>query len=204
MHTLAAFMAGLFCKLYDDFVDNALLTPYSNPVVMEYLKGMHYILVTVLALQQPMFPIVMYVANVLHYFINPSAYSLPYEKSVLYSGLFFFLILKTFRVEVSKLDCMFLLFFLAGHAADPILLTQDVSLFKMCVRFCWLVCCLFYTLVSSSQLVQICYMYFAGYFGVSVVVQAYSLYTAHFHSFCARYAPQWCAQFDHWVDTFLA
>ena len=44
--SVLTFMAGAVCKLYDDLVDNQLYTgPYVD-YVNEFLKGMHYILLT--------------------------------------------------------------------------------------------------------------------------------------------------------------
>ena len=43
--SVLTFMAGAACKLYDDLVDNQLYTPYVD-YITEFLKGMHYILLT--------------------------------------------------------------------------------------------------------------------------------------------------------------
>jgi hypothetical protein len=209
MYVAASFAAGLACKLYDDFVDNPLLQPYANPVFMEYLKGMHYILGTTVALHEPMFFVILYASNLLHYTFSPSSYELPYEKSTLYSFFFLGLILHTFRIDFSNLDYWFTAAYVCGHAFDPFIVAKDVSLFKMCVRFCWLCSSVFYTLYSDSNIVHLCYMYIAGYLTASVAVQAYSLYTDKFNEAYARYfgqfhSNQWCTNLDNSVDAFFS
>ena len=49
------FIAGFVNKLYDDLVDNKCLKPYKNKFVMELLKGLHYITLTAVSLQNPLF-----------------------------------------------------------------------------------------------------------------------------------------------------
>lgn len=206
MYFAVAFFAGLACKLYDDYVDNPLLAPYADPVFMEYLKGMHYILVTVNAMQEPMFVILLYIFNFIHSCFSPNSYSLPYEKSVLYTGLFFFLILKSFHVDFTKFDCLFLVVLFIGHAIEPYIMTHDVSLLKMCVRGGFLCSSLFYTMFSQSRILQFMYMYGAGYLTVSVAVQAYSLYAVKFDEIYALYVSQfksdklWYTQWDELFD----
>jgi hypothetical protein len=209
MHVAASFAAGLACKLYDDLVDNPLLVPYANPVLMEFLKGVHYVLGTTVALHEPMYLVIMYAANLVHYTFSPKSYSLPYEKSTLYSFFFLMLLVNSFRVDFSNYDYLFLAVYLLGHAIDPFVVANDVSLFKLCVRFCWLCWSLFYALFSASNIMQLCYMYIAGYLAGSVAVQAYSLYTEAIHACCARcvrpfQSNQWCTQFDDWVDALFS
>jgi hypothetical protein len=204
---VCSFMAGLACKLYDDIVDNPLLTPYANPVFMEYLKGMHYILATVNAMQEPMFVILLYIFNYIHCFFSPASYMLPYEQSTLYVGLFFFLILKSFRVDFTKFDCLYIAVLLFGHAVEPYIMTNDVSLLKLCVRGGFLCSTLFYAMFSQSRILQFMYMYGAGYLSVSVAVQAYSIYTVKFNELYALYVSQfksnklWYIQWDDLFDT---
>jgi hypothetical protein len=209
MHIAASFAAGLSCKLYDDFVDNPLLQPYANPVFMEYLKGMHYILGTTVALHEPMYFVILYAANLLHYTFSPSSYDLPYEKSTLYSFFFLLLILKSFQIDFSTLDYWFTAAYVLGHMLDPFIVAKDVSLFKMCVRFCWLCCSLFYTLYSESNIIRLCYMYISGYLTASIAVQAYSLYTDKFNEAYALYfeqfqSNQWCTNLDNLIDTLFS
>ena len=207
MYFAGCFLAGLASKLYDDYVDNPFLAPHANPVVMEYLKGMHYILVTASAMQEPMFVVLMYLMNLIYYYVSPNAYSLPYEQSTLYTGLFFFLILKSFHVEFSKIDCLFIFVLMFGHAVEAYIITKDVSLLKMCVRGGFLCSSLFFALLSPSRTLQFLYMYGAGYLAVSVAVQAYSLYTVKFKEIYALYVSQfksekvWYTQWDEWFDT---
>jgi hypothetical protein len=207
MYFAVSFLAGVACKLYDDYVDNPLLTPHANPVFMEYLKGMHYILVTVNAVQEPMFVAIMYVANLIHCYFSPNSYSLPYEKSTLYTGLFFLLLLKSLRVEYTKFDGLFMSVLLFGLAVEPFVMTKDVSLLKMCVRFGIFCGSLFFTMLSQSRTLQFLYMYGAGYLAVSVAVQAYSLYTVKFNELHALYGQLfksntfWCTKWDDFFDT---
>jgi hypothetical protein len=82
-----AFCSGLACKLYDDLQDNYLLEKFKNNTFMEYLKGIHYILLTTLSLENPLFFIFFYLGNFFNYLSNPIAFYEPYEHSLIYSFL---------------------------------------------------------------------------------------------------------------------
>lgn len=181
MYLIASFMAGLCAKLYDDLTDNPLLTQLSSPLILEYLKGVHYILFTILSLQEPMFWFIIYVANVIHFVINPSSYELPYEKSLLYSALLFFCFIKTFRVDFSAIDYLFICGFILGVSLEPLITPKEYSLLKLCSRTTLTWGCLFCTLFSSSTIIKFIFLYWAGYFGCSSIVQFYSLYKDKFN-----------------------
>ena len=44
MYSLIALIAGVAAKLYDDLEDNIFLQKFRNNTLMEFLKGIHYIL----------------------------------------------------------------------------------------------------------------------------------------------------------------
>jgi hypothetical protein len=93
MSSLLALLAGIVIKLYDDLDDNNFLQKFRNSTLMEFIKGLHYIIFTSLSIEEPMFFIIQYLSNILHCFGNKGAYSKPYDNSVLYSFLLLFIII---------------------------------------------------------------------------------------------------------------
>jgi len=50
MYALISVLAGASNKIYDDFTDNILLHKFRNETVMEFLKGIHYILIAAISM----------------------------------------------------------------------------------------------------------------------------------------------------------
>lgn len=80
-------MGGFVCKLYDDLNDNKCLSVFKNDILMEMLKGLHYISFTLTSLEEPLFFCFHYFANYLHSLNNKKAFNKPYENSVIFSFL---------------------------------------------------------------------------------------------------------------------
>jgi len=177
---IAPFMAGIVNKMHDDLIDNPLLKEFSSPFTLELLKGLHYILFTLVAVYEPTFWLIMYVFNFTHFIVNPSSYELPYEQSLLYSYLIFIFLIKKVTFDVNKFDYLFISFFVMGVLVEPFLTRKEISILKFGSRGILTFACLFFALFSSSVLIQMIFLYWAGYFGVSTLVQTYSLFKKRF------------------------
>jgi hypothetical protein len=179
---VASFIAGLSAKLYDDIQDNIVLKKYKYPFLEELLKGIHYVLFTIISLEDNMFFLLSYVSNLLNYISNNEAFSSPYEYSLFFSFLFVFLFLNrrdilTTYSNISFYDTLIIISLLSTNIIEPFLFTGEYSFIK-------LVCRLYFFIFSSvvgvlpflSKTIRHILLYFSGYFFVSVIVQYISLY----------------------------
>jgi hypothetical protein len=83
--SILTFLAGVLCKVYDDLNDNELfITDFmkkNRDFINEFLKGMHYILITYIS-STYIYPILLFlIPNTFLFFLNPEAYKMPYEFS---------------------------------------------------------------------------------------------------------------------------
>lgn len=179
---VASFIAGLSAKLYDDIQDNIVLKKYKYPFLEELLKGIHYVLFTTISLEDNMFFLLSYVSNLSNYIANNEAFSSPYEYSLFFSFLFVFLFLNrsdilTTYSNISFYDILTIISLLSTNIIEPFLFTGEYSFIK-------LVCRLYFFIFSSvvgllpflSKTIRHIFLYFSGYFFVSVIVQYISLY----------------------------
>ncbi len=177
------FIGGLSAKMYDDLSDNKLLQQWHNKTFMEFLKGIHFISFTTVSIQEPLFFIVSYLANVLNYFGNYDAYSEHYEYSLLFSFLLLFAIIDYSKITaVNLFDKILILCFCAVMFLEPILLRRffqnsEFSLQKLIMRITLLVFAMIFYVFATSMPMKYIYAYIIGYFVFSVGVQGYSLHT---------------------------
>lgn len=177
MYFAAALVAGICGKLYDDLTDNIKLAHLSSPLILETLKGIHYILFTAIALQEPFFWFVIYISSILHLCVNPSSYTLPYEKSMFYSGFIYIILLYNINiVELTKFDYGSICFFSVGAGIEPYFTPKEYSCLKLCTRSAMTAISIGCVFISSSRIIKLLFLYFTGYFGSSTIVQLYSLY----------------------------
>jgi hypothetical protein len=140
MYSLIALLAGAAAKLYDDLEDNNLLQKFRNSTLMEILKGLHYISFITVSIEEPMFFIIQYVANLLNQFTNKEAWNKPYEYSLLYSGLLLFIIIDYKKItSFCLIDKLVGIMFILGAVVEPIAMkflckNSEYSSTKMNVR----------------------------------------------------------------------
>ena len=195
IYLFIAILAGIVCKLYDDLQDNFILEKFKNITFIEYLKGIHYICITSLAIQEPLFFIFFYMGNFFNYLSNPFAFHQPYEHSVIYSFTFLFLLLDYNKINNLHIFVYFLIFilFLINYL-EPLFepffyLTNNItvknnnsslnefSYSKLYTRIFFLFASIIYCFLSKSYSTFYIYSYFIGYFSISVIIQSYSLYS---------------------------
>ena len=101
--SILTFLAGFFCKVYDDLNDNNLFNSAfllkNKEYVNELLKGMHYILLTYVS-SNYIYPLLIFIIpNMVGVINDKEAYKLPYEYSgmIAFFILFFYLIIGNFE-----------------------------------------------------------------------------------------------------------
>jgi len=194
-----SFYSGLACKLYDDLQDNYLLENFKNNTFMEYLKGIHYILITTLSIENPLFFIFFYLGNFFNYLSNPIAFYEPYEHSLIYSFLLLVMLFDYTKItniyffDYILIGLLFLINFfeplfekfLHKINSQPLVdnnsidlnsnLEKEFSYSKLYTRLFFLIVSILYCFLSQSATTFYIYCYFSGYFLVSVLVQYYSI-----------------------------
>lgn len=198
IYLFIAILAGIVCKLYDDFEDNYILEKFKNNTFMEYLKGFHYICITALGIQDPLFFIFFYLGNFCNYLSNPLAFDQPYEHSVIYSFLLLVMLLDYNKItNLYIIDYLIMFILLFVNFFEPIyerfLQNYDTnkenekdkdkdkektefSYSKLYTRIFFLLASVIFGFLSKSSSTFYIYSYFIGYFFISVLIQSYSLY----------------------------
>jgi hypothetical protein len=96
--SVLTFIAGMFCKIYDDLNDNDLYTGTvffkNKDYINEFLKGMHYLLLGYTSYNYIYPMMLVTVLNVLLFVSDSKAFELPYE----FSGLITFVLFTIFLV----------------------------------------------------------------------------------------------------------
>jgi hypothetical protein len=100
--SVLTFLAGFFCKLYDDLNDNNLfdyLLLDNKEYINEFLKAAHYILLTYVS-SNYIYPLLLFIIpNIVCFIKDKEAFKMPYEYSgmIAFFILFFYLIIDNFE-----------------------------------------------------------------------------------------------------------
>jgi hypothetical protein len=174
---ILAFLAGLVNKLHDDLSDNTLLASFKTPVVMELLKGIHYVLFTALSLQKPVFFMILFAMFGCSSLADPGAWTGAYETAVPFSLGLIYLLLDYSQLSVLSFYDLFILpAILSTNIIEPLVLPQEFSILKFIVRIHILGALLCIILLPMfSDTVKYISMYYTGYFLCSVLSQYYCL-----------------------------
>jgi hypothetical protein len=180
MYSLIALLAGAAAKLYDDLEDNTFLKKFRNNTLMEFLKGIHYILFMSLSIEEPLLFIIQYVMNIVHSFGNKESYSKPYEHSLLYSFLLVFLIIDYKKItSLCLLDKLLIIVFILMSALEPLtcgpVVKDEYSFTKMIDRAIVLIFQIILCYFIRSDGLKYLTIVYIGYTFISVLVQLYSL-----------------------------
>ena len=178
-----AFLAGLACKLYDDLSDNALLASFKTPALMEFLKGVHYILFTTLSLHAPVFFMLFYLICSVNSVSDPNAWSGPYESGFLYAASLIYLLIQYEQLpqlNVMDVCVIIVMLFIFATESSVLHLYREFSIWKLIARsfsLCGLLCMIVLPIFSVS--LKYLFAYGIGYCLCSVFVQYYSLLTTY-------------------------
>jgi hypothetical protein len=180
-YELISLIAGIVCKLYDDIYDNKRFRNYkNNKVLLETLKGLHFITFTIVSIKEPIFFYLNVIINVLHYISNSSSFLKPYENSLFYSLSIIFLLIDYTKIKWTFNITDILLFGSLCNMGfvEPFLIQKEISIYKLIHRIIGVSClllALFFVKYSSDAITYIS-IYFIGYFFISILVQYYSLF----------------------------
>jgi hypothetical protein len=184
MSLLISLLAGASCKLYDDLNDNSLLYKFKNNFIMEFLKGIHFITFSSISIDDPLFFIIWYIANIFNYLGNNDAWESDYEKSLFYSFLLLFLI-----IDYTKISSNYSIYDILTMSCTVIILgieriimqyvvknNEEVSYEKLILRTLSIIFnLLFNYFCIENKTSQNIIFYSIGYLSVNVLIQYYSL-----------------------------
>ena len=187
MEYLFALVGGVSAKLYDDIVDEGFEV---SDTIKESLKGIQWITLALISINDFNFTIMNYIKNVLNHLGNSEAYKNPYEFSLLLVYPIF-LVLSFHTIQYPNL--MYILGFLifsTGMFIEPFIIVENVSYRKMIIRLIMACLCIgvfilwnslkisenlfepYLNLRATPSLLKIC-LYAGGYFLTSAIVQYY-------------------------------
>jgi len=196
------FLCGAVAKTYDDLTDNYRLHKFSNPILLEVLKGTFMLTLTFTSIFNPLWGLMMWMLNFGIMLLEPSSYELPYEKSlyITYGVLFMFINYDKLFEQINELYSSFyegsatvVFFFLAiitettirktillpifpQYVKDNFNIEKEVSLFKI-TETSYAVLTLVFLLNNIHNISSKLFMsWILGYMGVRLCVQLYSLF----------------------------
>ena len=171
-----ALIGGSTAKIYDDIIDNNIQV---NPVILESLKGLQWMSLTALSINDFNFNILFLALVSLNYFFDKTAYSTPYEKSF---PVLIVPLLTNFNTakQFDFLDLGLFLGISGGLFIDSILFKNieiDISkcIFRMILAFFAIIsfCILKYYKFHSTMMIV--FLYFISYTIISSLFQLYML-----------------------------
>ena len=176
---ITAFLAGVSAKLYDDICDNPHVAKYKNDTLLEGLKGVQFMTTVKVALDDPLFMIVYYFGNVANFIGDKNSFKDPYEKSLIYSYLFLFLILDYTKFTRQKwYEYCTIIMFIYGMFLESSIFKSEYSNFKLICRVGSILSMLFLLYIFPNVTITLKYLWLTiiGYFFVSSISQFYSLF----------------------------
>jgi hypothetical protein len=183
MSLLITLLAGVSCKLYDDLNDNTLLYKFKNNIIMEILKGIHFITFVTVSVDDPLFFILFYIGCFINFLGNNDAWESDYEKSLFYSFLLLFLIIDYTKIssKYSIYDIVLIISLFIALFTEKVIMqnivknNNEVSLAKLNIRILILILIFILYLILSNKTIKNLLIYSFGYFSVSILIQYYSL-----------------------------
>jgi hypothetical protein len=177
MDILFAFFSGVISKLYDDIYDNKII---ENKKINDILKGLNWILFTLVCYNDFNFALVFYVINIFCLLKDPEPYlKESYEFSLVF--LFPLLILLNFSSlkYFGILDLFYVMFFSVVMIFEPVFFKEEYSSKKFIMRSISFISSVSGLLIGkvfniSTSLVKIS-GYATGYALVSSIFQLYML-----------------------------
>jgi hypothetical protein len=188
------FLAGVFCKIYDDLNDNNLFEKHSfllknKEYINEMLKGLHYILLTY-ASSKYIYPVLLIsLTAITQYCFDKKAYEMPYEYSVTIIFLLFCVYLCFSHIEQFNtfISMTLMLFILVGgiYVVDIYLCpnTIEFGYKKLVLRFFASISILLLFLTNyfykfCPDEVLYCWWWFFGYCLTSSCFQLYLIWNS--------------------------
>ena len=196
------FLCGAVAKIYDDLVDNYRLHKFSNPTLLEVLKGAFILTLTFTSIFNPLWFAMLWIFNYLFMCCEPLSYEFSYERSLYITSGFLFLFINydTLVEQMNELYSStseandFLIFFILVPIFETILrkiillpgvpqwvrthcnIEKEVSLFKIAVSVFALVSLVMFSYRVNIFVLKLCLMWVCGYAIIRIFTQIYSLF----------------------------
>ena len=196
------FLCGAVAKIYDDLTDNYRLHKFSNPVMMEVLKGVFILTLSFTSIFNPLWFVLMWLFNFLIMRFEPLSYETPYEMSLyITSGLLFaFINYDKLFEQINELCSslydlqLFFIFYILCLSLETVLrkmillpgvpqcirdhcnIEREVSLFKLVesIYACVSLSIMFYCI--NNIVSNLFMIWMTGYACIRVCSQIYSLF----------------------------
>ena len=182
METIAAIIAGAAAKVYDDGVDDSIITDETHKKILETLQCY---LLGALSMNNFTFSLVNMVINLLNHLANKEAFATPYEYSLLaVYPIFLFLSFGT-RSYLTRGDLIIFIILSVSIFFEPLLITEDKSPRKFIIRLVFFLefCLLAYLDLGLSSGIYLTILYAVGYFFISSLYQGYHVLNMPFTDF---------------------
>lgn len=169
-------LGGISAKVYDDIIDEKIEV---SDVVKEGLKGLQWMILALLSVDDFNFIFIFYVMNLLNYIGDPSAFSGSYEFSLLVMVPLLFLFNFNTIHSFHYIDIICVIGFLILFYIEPYFMPNNVSYAKLIHRsigtilFIVFLCWSDYLHISPSIMKITTYL--IGYGTVSIIFQLYLL-----------------------------
>jgi len=183
MDIFLALLAGSSAKIYDDCVDNKLIT---NEYHIKMLETLQCFLLGALSINNFTFSITASTITICNYIGGKGQYSNPYEFSLIAIYPIFIILSYSKREYLNLFDWILFLFLCAVLASEPILIKEDSSPRKLVIRLLYTVFFIltmpfYYKLLSNGVFLTL--LYILGYVAVSVGFQIYACSHMSFDEF---------------------
>lgn len=128
-----AILGGASAKIYDDIIDNKIPM---NETILESLKGLQWISLTAVSLNDFNFNVIMYAFCLFNWIANPKAFETPYETALL--TLYPLFMLWNFHTALffSLKDIICILIIVGTAVIEPFIHYTDGSVEKLLLRTC--------------------------------------------------------------------
>lgn len=170
-----ALVAGIACKVYDDIVDTDIKV---SDVMKESLKGIQWMFLAILSVNDFNFTLLMLLSNVAHHLTNKEAFSMPYERSLLYVYPILLLLSFHTREYLNIYSIFIIILIIFFFYMEPLIIIENISYKKIISRFLGILFFILllynYSYISHSIIKYIYYC--IGYFVISILFQLYMLY----------------------------
>jgi len=174
MDVFLALLAASAAKIYDDCVDNNMIT---NEYHKKMLETLQCYLLGAISINNFTFSIVMFIIITCNYLGGREAFSNPYEFSLLAMYPIFIILSYSKREYLNVFDLGLFLFLGVFGAIEPMLIKEDSSPRKLIIRCLYpvlfmlcMICC--YKLLSNG--IFLILLYTLGYVTVSIGFQIYA------------------------------
>jgi hypothetical protein len=196
------FLCGAVAKIYDDLTDNYRLHQFSNPTLLEVLKGTFMLTFTFTSIFNPLWFAMLCIFNYLSMFVEPLSYELTYERSLYITSSLLFLFINYDKLfeQMNELysstreGIVFLIFFISTIVFENILrkivllpgvpqwvrthcnIKRETSFFKLAETVYAIVSLHIYMYYINNTVSKLYMIWIYGYAIIRLFTQIYSLF----------------------------